>query len=291
MNIKKIHMSDALGQSGCQSYRGMKSGHHQNPSQGEHVIKVSSVKYKYDSIESSNNRTVFSDLNLTIPTGTFASIIGPSGCGKSTLLMLLSGLLQPSHGTIELDHSSPDKARFEHRIGLVLQKPVFLGWRNVIENVRLSAEIANIPGSNEKASELIDAFQLSEFKDAFPHELSGGMLSRVAIARALAHEPQYLLLDEAFNNLDEVLREKVYLHLERVWLKRRPTVLSVTHTLSEAVLFSDNIFLLSQRPARVIDRFQIELPRPREPKMLNIPEVRDLMETIRAGLHNSWHAA
>jgi NitT/TauT family transport system ATP-binding protein len=187
----------------------------------------------------------------TVRPGEVTALIGPSGCGKTTALRILTGLDRDFEGRIE---PGPDRLSF----GMVFQEPRLLPWRDVETNIRLA-----LPATERARplDALLAGLGLSEWRDRYPRELSGGMARRVALARALAVRPDLLILDEPFVSLDEraaaELRALVFGEAER----RRATVLMVTHNLREALQYADRLVLLTPRPARVLDT--IELPHPR----------------------------
>jgi NitT/TauT family transport system ATP-binding protein len=203
------------------------------------------------------------EIELSIRAGEFVSIVGPSGCGKSTLLMLVSGLLPPTSGTIEIDRVSVKGA--VPNIAIVFQRDVLLDWRTVLANVLLPVEIKKLDRTSHrhKARELLRSVGLSEFEDKYPAELSGGMRQRVAICRALVQDPGLLLMDEPFGALDALTREQMNLDLQRMWLRDRNTVLFITHSIEEAVLLSDRVVVMSSRPGRIADIVVHDLARPR----------------------------
>jgi NitT/TauT family transport system ATP-binding protein len=203
------------------------------------------------------------EIDLSIVAGEFVSVVGPSGCGKSTLLMLISGLIAPTTGTITVGGALVNRA--VGNVAIVFQRDVLLDWRTVLANVLLPVEIKKLdPATHRvKASELLRAVGLEEFKDKYPAELSGGMRQRVAICRALVQEPGLLLMDEPFGALDALTREQMNLDLQRMWLHNRNTVLFITHSIEEAVLLSDRVVVMSSRPGRIADIVHNDLPRPR----------------------------
>ena len=208
---------------------------------------------------------VLEDISFDIKEGKFVSIIGPSGCGKSTLLKIIGGLLKPSGGTIECYGSATEEALKKNMMGFVFQNPVLLKWRSVLKNILLPLEIIHDEKLiHQKAQSLIQLVRLEGFENFLPRELSGGMKSRVAIARALITDPQILLMDEAFGNLDELTREKMNLEITQIWEKTRKTVAFVTHSISEAVFLSDKVIVLTKRPAKIERIVDIDLPRPRQ---------------------------
>lgn len=215
------------------------------------------------------------DVSLEIKEKEFLSIVGPSGCGKSTLLNLISGLLRPSYGEIQL-FGNPITGP-SRQIGIVFQQPVLLPWRNVIDNVLLPVEVMHLQPYQkylEKARELIELVGLSGFEKAYPKELSGGMQQRVAIVRALIYDSKILLMDEPFGALDAMTREELNLELLRIWQMTKRTIVFVTHSIQEAVLLSDRIIVMSQRPAIIVDILNVDFPRPRD---------HSLFEDVRFG--------
>ncbi len=194
--------------------------------------------------------------------------MGPSGCGKTTLLRLLAGLLPPDQGEVRLNDQLLREPCSD--IGLVFQTANLLPWRNVFDNILLPLQIQGIPKTqaNERVEQALTMVGLSDFADAYPRELSGGMQQRVAIARALVYEPEILLLDEPFGALDALTRERLNLELLQLWQASRKTVVMVTHNIQEAVFLADRVLVLSQRPGRVTADISINLPRPRELPLL-----------------------
>ena len=205
------------------------------------------------------------DVSLEADRGAFVSIIGPSGGGKTTLLKLIGGLLEPTSGTVSIAGAPPADARRRKEIGYVFQDPSLLPWRTVLGNVELSRELNSrvTNGHLPDPEDLLDTVGLSEFRDYYPHQLSGGMSQRVALARALALEPSVLLMDEPLGALDEMTRIVMRYELLRLWELSRKTVVLVTHSIPEAVLLSDTVIVMSPRPGRILDRIRIDLPRPR----------------------------
>ena len=204
-----------------------------------------------------------SEIELSVAAGEFVSIVGPSGCGKSTLLMLVSGLIPPTTGTIEVDGRAVKGA--VGNIAIVFQRDVLLDWRTVLANVLLPVEIKKLDPARhrQKARDLLRSVGLGEFEEKYPAELSGGMRQRVAICRALVQDPGLLLMDEPFGALDALTREQMNLDLQRMWLRDRNTVLFITHSIEEAVLLSDRVVVMSSRPGRIADIVNNDLPRPR----------------------------
>jgi NitT/TauT family transport system ATP-binding protein len=221
-------------------------------------------------------------VSVEVQTGEFLSIVGPSGCGKSTLLKIVSGLL-PASGGDALFQGSRIVGTPEG-IGVVFQSPVLLAWRTVLDNILLQSEIRGLPHepSRQRALQLIQTVGLAGFERKYPWELSGGMQQRVAICRALLHDPSILLMDEPFGALDAMTRETMDLELQRIWSATRKTILFVTHSISEAVLLSDRVLVMTERPGTVAAVYDIALPRPRSFPDMGRPEFVALAQTIRA---------
>jgi NitT/TauT family transport system ATP-binding protein len=197
---------------------------------------------------------------LRVEEGTRACLIGPSGCGKSTLLRMIADLVRGGTGTVSIGGLTPHQARVRGIYGYVGQGPGLLPWRSVAANVGLGLEAAGVATRERRrrVAEVLDLVDLARFADRLPHELSGGMRQRAAIGRALALRPRFLLMDEPFGALDEILRERLNVELLRILQEQGSTLLLVTHSIAEAVLLSDHVFVMTARPGRVMDRLQID---------------------------------
>lgn len=206
------------------------------------------------------------DVTLLIHPGEFVGLVGPSGCGKSTLLRLVAGLLTPTRGEIRIVNREPQQMRAHKEIGWMAQRPALLPWRTVRENVALARQIGGAVGQENGRSvdDLLALMGLADFADAYPHTLSGGMQQRAALARTLATHPRLWLMDEPFAALDELTRSLLADELLAIWQQFRPTVLWVTHSLTEAVRLADRVVLLSPRPGTVEGVLPVDLPHPRE---------------------------
>ncbi len=252
------------------------------------MISVNNLSYFYNETFHDNSNLVLDQLTLEVPTGGFCSILGPSGCGKSTVLQCVSGLLPTKNNTVLLNDLHPEIIQKKHEIGFVFQKPIFFEWKNILLNLTLPITIAGKSDAIERAKHFLALFQLEETAELYPHELSGGMLARAALARALVTEPTFLLLDEAFNYLDEALRGKLNLDIQTYWMDRKPTILAVTHSISEAILMSDEIIILSSQPAHIIRKFDVKFDRPRSLSLLSTPSALELEQEIRATLQSTY---
>lgn len=230
-----------------------------------------------------NDLPALTDVSLDIQKGEFVSLLGPSGCGKTTLLRIMADLLKPTSGTITVAGESPRAARLNKKYGIVFQNAVLYDWRTVRKNVQLPLEVMKIPKNEweRRIDEMLELVGLSDFKDYYPKQLSGGMQQRVSIARALAINPQILLMDEPFSALDEFTREKLHEDLLKIWRKTNKTIVFVTHNISESVYLSDRVCVLSPHPGRLSAIVDIDLPRPRVPEMRDDPRYFELISKIR----------
>ena len=229
------------------------------------ILEVENLSKSYRQLRGENTPAI-GNVTCRVEAGEFVSFVGPSGCGKTTLLMSIAGLLEPSSGRVvvkgkEVKGPPPN-------LVLVFQeynKSLF-AWRTILSNVRFGLEARGdrSPRAEAKARELLDRVGLKGFEKHYPWELSGGMQQRVAIARALAYEPEVLLMDEPFGSLDALTRLELEDTLLGVWAELRTTILFITHDIEEAIYLSDRIWVLSRRPAQIIQELSIDFPRPRD---------------------------
>jgi NitT/TauT family transport system ATP-binding protein len=227
-----------------------------------------------------------SDIDLDVAEGEFIALLGPTGCGKSSLLRLVSDLISPTAGTITVRGGPASAARRVNAFGFVFQEPALLSWRTALANVRLPLEVVGYPPEQRTArcEELLASVGLLKFRDAYPHELSGGMKQRVAIVRALAWNPSILLMDEPFSALDEITRAQLQDDLLDLWSRERKTVVFVTHNISEAVYLADRVVVMSPHPGRIKTVLQTGLARPRLPDLHETPEFMRWTRSAREAL-------
>ena len=217
---------------------------------------------------------VLADLTLTAERGSFVAILGPSGCGKSTLLGILSGLLKQDAGIARIPPA--------HEIAYVFQTARLLPWRTIEQNLEITraARLKQRGRPYQRATaDYLKAAGLSEYRSFHPAALSGGMQQRASIARALSVEPAMLLMDEPFSALDELTARTQREFLLRTWADYRSTIVFVTHNVLEAITLATSIVVISARPARVLERIDVDIPRPRA---LTDPRVGALQDRILA---------
>jgi len=216
--------------------------------------------------------TALEQVTLDVAEKEFAVIVGPSGCGKSSLLYLVAGLTELTSGIIRIagrlvDGPGPDR-------GMVFQSYTLFPWLTVRENIEFGLKRRAIPAPTRR--EIVDRFlgevRLSGFADAYPKQLSGGMMQRVAIARALANDPEILLMDEPFGALDSQTRSSMQKLLLTVWEHAHKTVLFVTHDIDEAILLGDSVYVMTARPGRIKAKVSVPIHRPRSLEMVMDPE-------------------
>jgi len=227
--------------------------------------------------------TALDKVDLSIPRGSFLTLLGPSGCGKSTLLRVMADLIEPSAGRISVLGGPPATARLNREIGFVFQDPALLPWRTVLENATLPLEVGGgkaLPGARSP-QELLALVGLGGWEGAYPHELSGGMRQRVAIARALVSGPRLLLMDEPFGALDEITRDRLNEELLQVWESTGTTIVFVTHSIYEAAFLGQEVLLLAARPGRVRELVPVDLPMPRRLAQRETPEFTALAGHLR----------
>jgi NitT/TauT family transport system ATP-binding protein len=230
-------------------------------------------------------------LDLEIGAGEFVSIIGPSGCGKSTLLRLVGGLIDRDQGQLLVHGASPAEGRRAKRFGFVPQSPALLPWRTVRENLtllpRLNRGQGRGPVADDEIDALLDSVGLAPFAHSLPAELSGGMQQRVSLVRAFTLRPPILLMDEPFAALDEITRSDMRFLLLGLWQDTRATVLFVTHSIEEAVLLSDRVIVLTDRPGRISTELTIDLARPRQHGVEDAERFHHHAAALRAALNHA----
>ena len=221
----------------------------------EYILEVKNIGKKYQNKE--GEILALKNVNFRVKKGEFVSIIGPSGCGKSTLLSIIAGLEEKTTGEIYIEGEKVNG--ISSKIGDMLQRDCLLEWRNILSNTMFGLEVKgkNDNVNKEYVLELLKKYNLYEFKDKYPSELSGGMRQRVALIRTLAVKPKILLLDEAFSALDYQTRIMVTNDIYYILRKEKITAIIVTHDISEAISMSDRVLVLSKRPGTIKDIHKI----------------------------------
>ncbi|MBV9178212.1 MAG: ABC transporter ATP-binding protein [Nitrososphaeraceae archaeon] len=223
---------------------------------------------------------VLHNINIDIKEGEFVTIVGPSGCGKSTFLNIIAGIDKEYSSDAEIifntgrfdsassnNNDDRDSTHYNQDKILIFQEPALFPWLTVIENVEFGLKVAKLPKDKRKAiaKHYIEMVQLSNFANAYIHQLSGGMKQRIAIARALAIDPKILLMDEPFTALDVNTRQSLQRQLLQIHRATHKTILFVTHNIHEAVTLGDRVILFSRKLAGIKKQFTINLPHPRDP--------------------------
>jgi len=218
---------------------------------------------------------VIQKVDLSIKKGSFFTLIGPSGCGKSTLLSIISGMVTPSDGKVILD-GNPITRPNPTKIAMVFQEANLYPWKTVAKNVEFGLELRKVPKleRKERAEKYLDLVGISQFRDYYPIQISGGMQQRVSIARALALETELIMMDEPFGALDEQARLILGAELTSIWQKTGKTIVFVTHSLTEAAYLSDEIVIMSARPGRIKEIIVNDVKRPRDPESSELAKIR-----------------
>ncbi|CAH0342955.1 ABC transporter ATP-binding protein [Rhizobium sp. CECT 9324] len=236
-----------------------------------------------DKVYARRSLVALENINLDLRKGSFYSVIGSSGCGKSTLLKIMAGLTSPTAGSVVLAGKPVVGPRRD--IGMMFQQATLFPWLTTIDNILLPIRIRDgKTAARAKAGDaqaLLDLVGLKGFEKSFPLELSGGMAQRAAICRMLITEPAVLLLDEPFSALDELVRDFMNMELQRICMERDATAFLVTHSIAEAIILSDTVFVMGTRPGRIIEAVHVDLPRPRTLDMVTSPAFGRYVAHIR----------
>ena len=211
--------------------------------------------------------TVLQNIDLAVPAHSIFALLGASGCGKSTQLNIISGILTPDRGNVCFGGVRAHDFTDWRSISYMFQEDRLLPWRTALANVEFSLEAGGMPRAERqtRAREALALVELTQFEDAFPHQLSGGMRSRVALARSLVTDPAILLMDEPFSRLDAQTRAQMHAELLQIHALKHMTIICVTHDVEEAVVLADQVVVLAPRPGRVREQVRIDCPRPRDP--------------------------
>lgn len=248
-----------------------------------HAIDVRGVWRQFQRLDSDTLFTALENIDLDVDTGKFVAIIGRSGCGKSTLLRIMAGLVPPSRGIV-LHDGKPVRGPHYSR-GFVFQADAVFPWLTVRKNIEFGLKCRGMSAGERK--QVVETWTktvgLTDFIDAYPKELSGGMRKRVDLARVYANDPDVLLMDEPFGALDAQTKERMQAELLQLWDRSRKTILFVTHDVDEAVFLADEIVVMAARPGRIAERITVPIPRPRDERS----RVSDGFEHTRRQLRQS----
>ncbi|WP_294685948.1 ABC transporter ATP-binding protein [uncultured Finegoldia sp.] len=218
------------------------------------------------------------DINMTIEDGEFVCIVGPSGCGKSTLLRLIAGLIVPTTGSITLSGKKVEGTDSDR--GMVFQKPTLFPWLTVGENVGFSANL-NKQNNEKEVDRLLEKVGLMEFKNSYPHQLSGGMAQRVSLIRTMINKPNVFLLDEPLGALDAFTRMNMQDELIKLWQENKHIMIMVTHDVDEAIYLSNKVVIMEPRPGRIKKILDIDLDYPRNRTSKEFTDYRnEILETL-----------
>ncbi|MBP3731244.1 MAG: ABC transporter ATP-binding protein [Mailhella sp.] len=243
----------------------------------------SPVKIRVNNLTKSfGDLTVLNDINFTIKKGELLAIVGPTGCGKTTFLNCLSKLMPTTKGEILIDGEVANPRK--HNISYVFQEPTCLPWRTVRENVAYGMEIKGVGKEEreERANKIMELVGLSSCADLYPNQVSASMMQRIAVSRAFAVNPDLLLMDEPYGQLDVKLRYYLEDELVKLWRTLGSTVLFVTHNIEEAVYVAERILVLTNKPTSIKQEVVVDLPRPRDLIDPKFVEIRKLVtELIR----------
>jgi NitT/TauT family transport system ATP-binding protein len=231
------------------------------------------------------------DASLSINKGEFICLIGASGCGKSTLLRLIGGFETPTSGSVAMwgqRVEGPGPSR-----GMVFQDYGLFPWLTVRGNIAFGPKVRNLPRreAEKTAERFMEMVGLTQFANAFPHQLSGGMKQRVAIARVLANDAEVVLMDEPFGALDAMTRERLQEELLDLWRKTNLTVIFVTHAIEEAILLASRVIVMTPRPGQIHSDNRIALPRPRDVASPEFNAVRRHLSSLLVSHHSAKPAA
>lgn len=226
-------------------------------------LRLDHVSKSFEKIETNEVTHALNEINLTMESGEFISLVGPSGCGKSTILRLVAGLIQPTTGKLTVDGKTITEPSPER--GMVFQKPTLFPWLTVWDNIAFSLRMqGRLKGNKDKVERMIKVIGLEKFRNDYPGQLSGGMAQRVALVRSLINEPDILLLDEPLGALDAFTRMNMQDEILKIWQEKEQLAIMVTHDVDEAIYMGTRVIVLDANPGRVVADIQIKEPFPRD---------------------------
>ena len=227
------------------------------------TLKLENVSKSFAKIENDEVTHALNEIDLTLHSGEFISLVGPSGCGKSTILRLIAGLIGPTTGSVTVDGKEVTEPSPER--GMVFQKPTLCPWLTVEKNIAFSLKMqGKLKGNEDKVKRMIDVIGLNSFKDDYPDQLSGGMAQRVALVRSLINEPDILLLDEPLGALDAFTRMNMQDEILKIWYEKKQLAIMVTHDVDEAIYMGTRVIVMDANPGRIVEDIKIEEGYPRD---------------------------
>lgn len=238
------------------------------------TLKLDNVSKSFAKIENDEVTHALNEVNLTLHSGEFVSLVGPSGCGKSTILRLIAGLIVPTTGTVSVDGKPVTKPSPER--GMVFQKPTLFPWLTVEKNIAFSLRMqGKLKGNEDRVHRMLDVIGLDAFKDDYPDQLSGGMAQRVALVRSLINEPDILLLDEPLGALDAFTRMNMQDEILKIWYEKKQLAIMVTHDVDEAIYMGTRVLVMDANPGRIVEDIHIDQTYPRDRSSASFVEYRN----------------
>ncbi|HIX98417.1 MAG TPA: ABC transporter ATP-binding protein [Candidatus Dorea intestinigallinarum] len=238
------------------------------------TLKLDHVSKSFAKIETDEVTHALNEIDLTMKSGEFISLVGPSGCGKSTILRLVAGLIMPTTGKLTVDDNEIQGPSPER--GMVFQKPTLFPWLTVKDNIAFSLKMqGKLKGNEDKVEKMLDVIGLGSFRDDYPGQLSGGMAQRVALVRSLINEPDILLLDEPLGALDAFTRMNMQDEILRIWQEKEQLAIMVTHDVDEAVYMGSRVIVMDSNPGRVVSDITIKEKYPRDRSSAMFVEYRN----------------
>ena len=256
------------------------------------VLDLVGVTKRFAAPNGASLLTAIDRVSLDVRPGEFVAVVGPSGCGKSTILNLVAGLDRPSEGRILLNGVPVEGPN--PTVGFMLQKDLLLPWRTIVHNVEFGLEARSISRAarRQRALRELERCRLTDFAQSYPYQLSGGMRQRAALARTLAIEPAIVLLDEPFSSLDAQTKLILQKSFAQTIASSQITTLLITHDLMEAVIMSDRILVMSERPGRIVEEIPVDLPDRDNPMArISAPRAREYVDHLLSSLHLQEKAA
>ena len=247
------------------------------------TLKLDNVSKVFAKVESDDVTHALYNINVSMESGEFISLVGPSGCGKSTILRLVAGLITPTLGTVsvngaEVEGPAPNR-------GMVFQKPTLFPWLTVEKNIAFSLEMqGKLKGNEHKVQRMLQVIGLEQFQDDYPGQLSGGMAQRVALVRSLINEPEILLLDEPLGALDAFTRMNMQDEILNMWADTKQLALMVTHDVDEAIYMGTRVLVMDANPGRIVADIKIDEEFPRDRSSAQFVEYRnEILNTLHFG--------